>query len=441
MAGGCSNLGNRAQRKGLGTSREESLIPKGLSLEPPFRLNEAWYRKNVERLQAKLAENDLDGVILKDRWNIIYFSGLFHSHTERPMWLFIPADGRPTIFHPFLDRDLVDSWWIRDREIYFDFPHHGPYGVRTFAPGPPAELLEWMLGGLEKRGFGEGRLGIEAEPGGSERLRMRKALPRAEFEFVGEICLEMRQVKTLEEIALIGKAVDLQDHMLEFARGLIVEYGTQLTDFDVRLETERYGTELLMERLELDGKPHHGAGIDLQISCRAGPATAYPHPNQFHYHQIEPGDAIQLAGFVHLGGYVGEGYRALQTQPMKDLQRRVWQVHTEMVELQAELCRPGERCNWIASEVLKRARDAGMERYVYHRPAHGIGMEGHQPPYLSLGDDSRLREGMVVSNEPGLYNPEAGWGYNHSNTILVTSEGGEVMNHAPLTEAWCWLEI
>ncbi len=441
MNTGGSNLSYRAERRGAWVSDEGGSVPEAFSLEPPFRLSEAWYRKNVERLQAELRENRVDGMILEDTWNVIYFSGLFHSHTERPLWLFIPAHGHPTIFHPFLDRDLVNSWWIQDREVYFDFPHHGPYGVRTFAPGPRVELLEWMLENLEARGFGEGILGIETELGKSDRLRVRRVLPGAELRVVGGICLNMRQLKTREEIALIRKAVRLQDHMLQFARGLIVEYGTQLTDFDVRLETERYATKLLMERLELDGRPHQGVGIDLQIGCRAGRATAYPHPNQFPYRQITHGDAIQLAGFVHLGGYVGEGYRALQIEPMTDLQRRVWQVHTEMVEMQAALCRPGERCNRIASEVLKLARRAGMERYIYHRPAHGIGMEGHQPPYLSLGDESRLREGMVVSNEPGLYNPEEGWGYNHSNTILITSEGSEVMNVAPLDEEWCWLEI
>jgi Xaa-Pro aminopeptidase len=182
-------------------------------------------------------------------------------------------------------------------------------------------------------------------------------------------------------------------------------------------------------------------GIDLWFSCRAGVSTAYPHPNQFYYHQIERGDAIQISGWVHLGGYVGECYRALHTRPMTQLQQKVWQVHTDMTELQAELCRAGTRCNEIASRVLKLARDAGLERYVYHRPAHGIGMEGHQDPCLSLGDETVLEEGMLFSNEPGLYNPEGGWGYNHSNTILVGKDRGTILNSTPLTKDWCWLEI
>lgn len=384
-------------------------------LEPPFRLPESWYRNTIKRLQARLEENGIDGMILEDRWNIIYFSGLFHTTTERPFWLFIPTKGDPVFFNPGLDRDLVDSWWIKDNEWYFDYPHHGEFNKIVYEPGPPVDLFEWMLSRLKARGYGKATLGIEKEVGPEKQTRMRKTVPHAAFKVAGDICLKMRQIKTPEEIELTQKAIDLHDHMMEYARALILEHGTDLTDFDVRIETERYGTELLMQWLKLDGKPHNGVGINLRFGCRAGVATAYPHPNQFFYHKIKRGDAIQIAALIRIGGYGGEGYRALQTEPMTDLQKKMWEVHTEMTLLQAELCKAGARCNEIGATVLKVARDAGLEKYIYHRPAHGEGMEGHQAPYLSLGDETILEEGMMFSNEPGLYNPEGGWGYNHSN--------------------------
>lgn len=421
--------------------RVRGTIPPMEPLEPPFRLTEDWYRQNMARFQARLAERGLDGMLLENVWNIIYLSGMFHSKTERPFWLFVPAEGAPTFFHPALDKDLVETWWTNQGEWYFDYPHHGAYNTHVYEPGPPEDVLAWMLNGLAKRGFGDAVIGVESERVPSRAAHMQAFLPEAEFEVAGDICMTMRQIKTPEELALIQKAIDLQDHMLAFARAIILEYGTDVTDFDVREETKRYATELLMEWLDLDGEPHHGVGIDFWFGCRAGKTTAYPHPNQFFYHQIERGDAIQISGFVHIGGYVGEGYRALQLEPMNDLQKHTWDVHTQMTELQAELCREGMACNEIASRVLKLARDAGLERYVYHRPAHGIGMEGHQPPYLSLGDGTRLEKDMLLSNEPGLYNPAGGWGYNHSNTILVGEEQGIVMNHLPLTREWCWLTI
>jgi Xaa-Pro aminopeptidase len=68
-------------------------------------------------------------------------------------------------------------------------------------------------------------------------------------------------------------------------------------------------------------------------------------------------------------------------------------------------------------------------------------MEGHQPPHLGLGDETILKESMLLSNEPGLYNPQGGWGYTHSNTILVSKDRGRVLNQLPLTKEWCWLTI
>ena len=418
-----------------------NLIPPMQPIAPPFRLDQDWYKWNLGRLQGKLSEQGMDGILLKDVWNIIYFSGLFHTQTERPFWLFVPAVGKPVFFIPALDRDLVESWWIEDYEWYFDYPHYGPFNQVVYDYGPPADLDKWMLERLAARGFSTGVIGLDWEPPLGALQKMQAILPETEFRASAHLCMKMRMIKTREEIGMLQKAVTLQDHLLEYGRALIQTHGHGLTDFEIQLEIERYGTHLLMQWLELDGKPHTGVGINFWFTCRAGASTAYPHPNQFYYHRIQKGDAIQLAGFVHLGGYVGEGYRALQVNPATDLQRKVWDVHTQMAELQLELSRPGMPCNVIASRVLKVARDAGLEEFIYHRPAHGIGMEGHQSPCISLGDETVLEEGMVLSNEPGLYSPRLGWGYNHSNTILVKSDKSVFLNKVPMTRDWCWIDI
>jgi Xaa-Pro dipeptidase len=415
--------------------------PAPTPLRAPFRLTEDWYRNNVARLQARLEENGLDGIILENVWNIIYFSGLFHTQTERPLWLFVPQQGNPVFFHPAVDGALIDTWWVKDSEWYFDYPHHGDFNRIGFEPGPPQDLLQWMLSSLSKRGYSRATLGIETEVGSSVEERMRAALPGATFKVAGELCAGMRVIKTPEEIVLLQKALDFQDHLLEYARSLILANGTKVTDFEIELETKRYATHELMKSIQPDGSPHTGVGIYVGVSCRAGRSTAYPHPNQIYYHRIERGDAIQIAGWVHIGGYAGECYRAIQTYPITDLQKKAWRVHTEMTQLQARLCRSGSRCNDVACRILRVARDSGLERFIFHRPGHGIGMEGHQEPCISPGDDTVLREGMVLSSEPGLYNPEEGWGYTHSNTVLVGKEEGTVLCKTPMSESWCWIEV
>ena len=412
----------------------------------PDRLPLAWYRACVGRIQQKLGELGYDGVLLKDRWNIIYASGYFHTTTERPEALWIPREGEPTLFVPGLDRDLVTTWWVQDAEYYFDFPHAetngDPRAADVADPSGTVDLWIWMLRGLERRGFGNRVIALDWEPPPSQARAFLAALPAAQFRTAGSMLLDLRIMKTPEEIALTQRAIDYGDRMLTFCRDLVLRRGTSMTDFDVRHEAVRFGTELVLNDVQATGQPHSALGVDINCGCRTGVGTAYPHPNQFFRTRIQRGHAIQFSGImVRIGGYGGEGYRACHILPITDAQRRMWEVHTEMTLAQQQHSRPGVECRAVASAVLQIARRAGLERFVYHRPAHGAGMEGHQAPFVSLGDATVLREGMMFSNEPGLYDPAGGYGYNHSNNVLITASGCTQMNRTPLTSEWCWLRI
>ncbi|MGH9555170.1 MAG: M24 family metallopeptidase [Terriglobales bacterium] len=414
-------------------------------LNGPYRLPAEWYQATTRRFQQKLAEKKLDGAVIWSTDNIQYLTGAFATTTERSIWLFVPAKGEPTIFYPGLDRDLWQSWWVKDGEWYFDYHHHGPYNQHTWTSGPAADLFEWMLEGLKKRGFSAAALGFEGRPSDAQIRTLGRVLPQAkpDWTIADELLLGMRQIKTAEEIALCRVGIALHDRMMDFARDYILTHGTDATDFEVQHSTTDFGAAELTKYLKLDGRPHTGVGVDVGFGCRTGVATAYPHPNQFFYEKIKRGDAIQLAAGVRVGGYGGEGYRAMQIAGpgVSDLHHKLWDVHTAMTVEQQKLMKAGTRCNQVAEGVLKLAKDAGLEKHVYHRPAHGEGSEGHQSPYLALGNTEVLVENMTFSNEPGLYHPAGGFGYNHSNLVRVTATGGEQMNQTPLTKEWCWITI
>ncbi len=405
----------------------------------PFRMTEEWYRRQIKKVQEKLGERGLKGIILGDSNNLNYLSGIFLTSTERPVWVWVPTEGELAIFGPGLDRDMYREWFIRDFEWYFDYPHAGPFGQVLFEKGPTANLTEWMLKGVTKRGGGEGRIGVESELTPSAAKMMTGVVPKAQFVAAGDILLNMRMRKTPEEIALTQVALDYHDKTIEFARNLLAEKGVGMTDAAVRRATQEFAEELVFKDYQATGRAHNAVGFTLGLSCRAGVATAYPHPNQYFYKTIARGDAVQVAGVMRVGGYGGEGYRAMHLAPIPDNGKKMWEVHTEMTLAQAKFSKPGVECREVAEKVLQIAKKAGMEKYVYHRPAHGEGMEGHQPPYIALGDTTVLEEGMMFSNEPGLYNLEDGYGYNHSNNIVITKDGARRMNNAPLTKEFCWI--
>src|SRR5713226_5427096 len=149
------------------------------SLQPPFRLPVDWYRSLVKRFQAQLREKGLGGSIVSDVLNRNYLTGIFLTETERPNYLFVPAQGDPVAFIPGLDRDMAASWWIKEFEWYFDYPHAGAYNQVVWKAGPRQDLFVWMLNGLKKPGLRSRKLGMDREAAPSLAKKFKDTLPAA----------------------------------------------------------------------------------------------------------------------------------------------------------------------------------------------------------------------------------------------------------------------
>src|SRR6202140_5875308 len=132
---------------------------------PYDRLPLEWHKQRAKLLQEKLAQDGHDGILLTDRWNIIYFTGLWHTTTERLVQVFLPVKGDPVWFYGALDRDLVKTWWNTDGEMYCDFPHaEGAFPEEgKVQMGAKVHLNEWVFKALKKRGFAEKNLVADTE--------------------------------------------------------------------------------------------------------------------------------------------------------------------------------------------------------------------------------------------------------------------------------------
>ena len=435
---------------GVDGSKSAALFLKeddGLAPATFDRLPLEWHQARAKALQAHLAENGFAGVWLSDPMNIIYFTGLFFTTTERPFSVFLPADKLATVwFHPGLDRDLVRSWWATESDYYFDFQHaDGAYpNEGRVQQGAKVDLFEWVLKGLKKRGYDGKRLATDKDLSPRQLAKAGNVfLKDTKFESIDEHCEKLRMVKSPEELALWRRAYRVFDETHAFARDLLLAKGTDLTDYQLAMAAQEFGMGKLMAGIKRDGKPHSAVGITMEVDVRCGVGTAYPHPNQQHYNKIQKGQALQIAGGVSIGGCGGELYRAFLLAPWTEHQKKVWTVSRDCCLMQKDLSREGVACSTVAYQIHQHQVKEGMAKFIYHRPAHGMGMEGHQPPYLALGDYTMLEAGMIFSVEPGLYDPENGFGVNFSDGFAVQA-GGKAslqMSRLPWSEEWGLLKL
>ncbi len=427
----------------VGNPDQPEPAPKGYD-----RLPLDWYKKTVSRLKNKVAEIGIDAILLENDHNKVYFTGCFRNSGERTTWVMFPVAEKDTAYwySPGIDRELITSWWCTENNYYFCYPHaEGGYPNKgQVVKGERVDLLEWMLRGLGKRGFSNKTIGTDMRLYPDQLEKVRKILPNAKIVYIGDICLKMRINKTPEEIALIQRAYRYFDKVHAFSRDYILERGTDATDFEIGQALQAYGINLMMQDVQRDGKPHTAVGMEVSSHyVRAGISTAYPHPNQFFYNKVKKGQPLYVNTDIKLGGYGGECYRNYQIAPWTPHQEKMWQVVADTVQIQAEESKPGVTCADVAFKIHKHQVKNGMQDYIYTRPAHGQGQnfEGHQPPFISLGDQTVIEEGMTFSVEPGLFDEKNGTGINPSDMLLITKKGGVLMSRVPFSREWSFLNL
>lgn len=413
------------------------------------RLPLEWNKRIVARFKQTLAQRGIEAFLVRDPLNTIYLTGYWHTTTERPEATYMNKDdAAPWFLHPAIDRDLVRGWWWGGSWMYFDYKHaEGGFPEEgKVVQGPAVDLFKFLLEGIKKHGVQGTKIGIDGELYPEEIAKAKEVLPGIEFVDVSDVLLKMRQIKTPEELALCRRAYVYFDRAHAFARDYVLMHGTDVTDYEVGMAATLWINDILLSELKLDnGASHKGVGSSIGVQARIGPLTAYPHPNQPLYHRIGRGMAMQIEGDSYIGGHGGENYRAFIVADaggnFDPHMQKLWEVSQHTCDMQVELQVEGAVCSSIAYKIHKYQVDNGVQEYVYHRPAHGEGSEGHQPPYLSLGDSTVIQRGMCFSEEPGLYDAKNGCGFNWSDHVVTAGKTAYRMSRVPYSKEWCWIKL
>ena len=172
---------------------------------------------------------------------------------------------------------------------------------------------------------------------------------------------------------------------------------------------------------------HRRLGVRGGALVLFGPDAASPHGTT-KPRKAQKGDVVLIDGGGRVHGYQSDVTRtAVFGAPPTDRQRRIWDLVRKAQVAAFEAARPGVECQAVDAAARKVIEDGGFGpgyAYFTHRLGHGIGMDGHEWPYLVRGDRTKLAEGMTFTDEPGIYIPGE-LGIRHEDTVAVTESGCE----------------
>ncbi|SNY35621.1 Xaa-Pro aminopeptidase [Pseudooceanicola antarcticus] len=366
----------------------------------PAPLTPGFHAAARDRLRLRAQAAGLDGLLLCHVANIAYATGLFLSANERPMAVWLPVDGEAILFMPELERENAEGTGIADLRCYPEFPGHVP-------------PVLWML-----EEIGRKRVGLDQL---EARLLDAARAATAALDLTDHGMLE-RTVKQPEELALVREAAHFADlflHRLHAQAADIIRQGGTEQDLMADAMAHARGALLARHRDAFPGQP-----MGITASVHSGPRAALPHGAVLP-RVPQPGETLIAGIGGSLGGYHAESGVTLILGTPSAEQRRIMQA-MEACDLAAqEALARGASCQQVDDAALEELRKAGLGRAIRHRIGHGMGLQGHEAPWLAPGDATSTGPGMVFSSEPGVYRPGRD-GYRTINTMITTETGVEV---------------
>ena len=361
--------------------------------------------------RSRLLEHAGMPVVLFDQAYIQYYLGFNFLSNERPVVVIVGDE--LTAFVPRFEVERTEEEGRFDRvEQYPEYP----------GPEHPMKLLARLLDGdvaADQDGY-SGILGYEGPALSEVTGRAVKTL--------GSFIESCMRRKSPAEVELIRESARWCEH----AHRLLQQYSVAgATEAEASL---RAGHEATLAFLEAVGPEYAGqlgsqdgvtAGYRGQIGRRSAWAHAVAHNIRF-----EPGDMLVTETAAPIWGYNAELERGMVVGEPTDEQRELHAHTVAMQQVAFDAFRPGITCGDVDQAVFDYLDEHGIRDLWRQHTGHGIGLRNHESPFLDVGDHTPVEPGMVFTIEPGVYKEGLG-GFRHSDTIVVTEDGLEILTDYP----------
>ena len=357
-------------------------------------------RGRVEKARRLMVENDVDALLMGGGTSMVYFANVSWGLSERMMALVVPARGDAFVVCPSFEEERAREQLERgpfggDTQVYTWQEHENPYAL--------------VADGLRDRGIAGGKLGIEE---------------RTYFVYANGIADAAPTIEPVDAIPITAGCRGVKDdHELQLMR---LASKVTLRAYKAAYEAMREG----MTQTEFAGlvaMAHQKQGFSGGAGVQVGEYSALPHGSTTPQ-VIREGTILLIDGGCKAEGYSSDLSRTFVLGEPTDKMRQVFDIELRAQSAALAAAKPGAECQAVDAAARQVIVDAGYGpgyTYFTHRVGHGMGMDGHEWPYLVKGNTLLLAPGMTFSDEPGIY-IRGEFGVRLEDDMVITGDGAEL---------------
>jgi Xaa-Pro aminopeptidase len=347
------------------------------------------FAERIKQLKAQLGSSQTDLIAIAPTPNMTYLLGFAPKYDERLCLLLVtPQDLRFVV--PHLNAGQVETHTGLTAIRWTDDVGYG---------GALAQALDEL--GLEPQRV----LAADDTMHASDLIALQNAAQPARTIAGDALMSRLRMLKSPLEIERLARAAAQADRAM-LAGVAACQPGV----------TERAVADAIVAYFMEDGAHH----VDFTI-VGSGPNGAFPHHHSSD-RKLEVGDTIIIDIGATLDGYKSDITRIVQLGEPSNEVKRAYELVREANARGRAAVRPGVRAQEVDRATRAPILAAGMGDYFFHRTGHGLGIEEHEPPWISAVSETILEPGMVFSVEPGMYF-EGKFGIRIEDIVVVTPDG------------------
>jgi Xaa-Pro aminopeptidase len=367
------------------------LKPLGARVKP---INSEEYRARIERAQRLLAEQNpkLDALFLAPGTSLYYFTGVRWWPSERLLGLVIPQKGQPIVVCPGFEEGRFREQLRFPAEVHVWQEDESPTKLAAAA--------------LADRGLRSGRISVEEATMFTFYDHFRQAAPGFEFVAGDAVTITCRGVKSEHELELMRLACEAT---CDVYRAVFASLHEGITQGEIGKLVESGFAKM---------------GLRGDALVLTGASAALPH-GTVKPQSLREGDVILIDGGCKVEGYSSDVTRTgIYGMPSEKIQK-TFEIVRKAQDAALNAARKGRPSGTVddaARGVITSAGYGPDYKYFTHRLGHGIGLDGHEHPYLVRGSKTVLQPGMTFSDEPGVYLPGE-FGLRCEDLMVIAEDG------------------